>query len=144
MLSTTNYPAIFEVVTDMVTIHAFYHNLWVRDALVALPTVEERFEWNEPHQDILLNVYCQHDEINNTAAVIHSSLELNWIAIWWKPCNGTIRHCLHLYTLLDSNDTISTTYDITGRNQKPRYWAFGRDISNLSNLPNKLSKKWKL
>ena len=48
--------------------------LWVRDAIVVLLSVERGFEWYKPPQDVLLNIYCQYDEINHVAAVIHCPL----------------------------------------------------------------------
>ena len=48
----------------MVTVHALGHKLWMRYAIIVLLNAEEGFESNKPHQDVLLNIYCQHSEIS--------------------------------------------------------------------------------
>ena len=73
--SAWNSVSLLQGVTGMVTLHALGHILWMTDTIIVLLTAVEGFEWNKPHQDVLLDIYLQHGEINHTAAIIHSSLD---------------------------------------------------------------------
>ena len=57
---------------------ALCHILWVIDTEIVFLTAVELLGWNKTHQDLLLNIYCQHGENKHAAAVIHSLLEL-WV-----------------------------------------------------------------
>ena len=54
--------SIIQGMTKMVAVHALDHNLLAWDGESMFFNSRELIEWNKPHQDVNLNIYCKHGE----------------------------------------------------------------------------------